>query len=175
MLRRRLGGKSVLRGQLEQILLIGHKRNVEIQVMPLDREDNAGVDGPFTVITRKGGDQFVYTEVQGRSNLLTDRDEARLASARYGIIRSQALSSARDLGIRREVAGRAMNTEATRPAESELAWFKSSYSGAEGGDCVEVAAPPGAVLIRDSKQLAGPVLAVGAEAWAGFVSLASGR
>jgi hypothetical protein len=57
----------------------------------------------------------------------------------------------------------------------EVAWFKSSYSGAEGGECVEVAAAPGAVLIRDSKQLAGPVLAVGAEAWAGFVALASGR
>ncbi|WP_442817405.1 helix-turn-helix domain-containing protein [Streptomyces sp. NBC_01216] len=92
VLRRPLGGKTTLRGQLEHLLLVGQKRNVEIQVMPLDREDNAGVDGPFTVITRKGGQQLVYTEVQGRSSLLTDREEARLAAARYGIIRSQALS-----------------------------------------------------------------------------------
>ncbi|CAL9541289.1 hypothetical protein SUDANB120_04251 [Streptomyces sp. enrichment culture] len=92
VLRRPLGGKAVLRGQLEHLLVIGQKRNVEIQVMPLDREDNAGVDGPFTVITRKGGQQLMYMEVQGRSSLLTDREEARLASARYGIIRSQALS-----------------------------------------------------------------------------------
>lgn len=92
VLRRPLGGEGVLRGQLEQLLLFGRNRNVEIQVMPLDREDNAGVDGPFTVITRKGGEQFVYMEVQGRSNLLTDRDETRLAAARYGIIRSQALT-----------------------------------------------------------------------------------
>jgi len=92
VLRRRIGGKAVLRGQLEQILLLGHKRNVEVQVMPLDREDNAGVDGPFTVTARKGGEQFVYTEVQGHSNLLTDREGTQLAAARYGIIRSQALS-----------------------------------------------------------------------------------
>ena len=39
VLRRPYGGKSVLRGQLEHLLLIGEKRNVEIQVMPLDRED----------------------------------------------------------------------------------------------------------------------------------------
>ncbi|MET8437462.1 helix-turn-helix transcriptional regulator [Streptomyces sp900116325] len=92
LLREPLGGKAVLRGQLEHLLLIGDKRNVELQVMPLDREDNAGVDGPFTVITRKAGEQFVYAEVQGRSNLLTKRDETNLAAARYGIIRSQALS-----------------------------------------------------------------------------------
>ncbi|MDX3779744.1 DUF397 domain-containing protein [Streptomyces europaeiscabiei] len=68
-----------------------------------------------------------------------------------------------------------MNTGATRLAESELAWFKSSYSGAEGGDCVEVVRTPRAVLVRDSKRLTGPVLAVGPEAWAGLVTLAAGR
>jgi transcriptional regulator with XRE-family HTH domain len=92
LLQRPLGGKTVLRGQLEHLLLIGDKRNVELQVMPLDREDNAGVDGPFTVINRKAGEQFVYAEVQGRSSLLTKSNETSLAAARYGIIRSQALS-----------------------------------------------------------------------------------
>ena len=91
VLRKPFGGEAVHRGQLEQLLTFGDMRNVELQVMPSDREDNAGVDGPYTVITRKGGQQFVYTEVQGHSNLRTDRDETRLASARYGIIRSQAL------------------------------------------------------------------------------------
>ncbi|MCX4768521.1 helix-turn-helix transcriptional regulator [Streptomyces sp. NBC_01285] len=105
VLRRPLGGEGVLRGQLEQLLLFGQNRNVEIQVMPLDREDNAGVDGPFTVITRKGGEQFVYTEVQGRSNLLTDRDETRLAAARYGIIRSQALTPRETLGFIEKLLG----------------------------------------------------------------------
>ncbi|MGP4086909.1 DUF397 domain-containing protein [Streptomyces sp. KR55] len=60
-------------------------------------------------------------------------------------------------------------------AVPEAAWFKSSYSTGDGGECVEVAATPAAVLIRDSKQLAGPVLAVEAKAWAGFVTVASGR
>ncbi|WP_069815458.1 DUF397 domain-containing protein [Streptomyces sp. TP-A0874] len=57
----------------------------------------------------------------------------------------------------------------------EVAWFKSSYSGAEGGECVEVAATSNTVLVRDSKQVAGPVLAVGPQAWAGFVASVSGR
>lgn len=55
----------------------------------------------------------------------------------------------------------------------ELAWFKSSYSGTEGGDCVEVALCPRTVHIRDSKLNPvgdGPELTVPASAWAEFVA-----
>ncbi|MFI0988889.1 DUF397 domain-containing protein [Streptomyces exfoliatus] len=54
-----------------------------------------------------------------------------------------------------------------------LAWFKSSHSGAEGGDCIEVATGDGAVHVRDSKDVARPALRVSPQAWAGFVGLAS--
>ncbi|WP_128428052.1 helix-turn-helix domain-containing protein [Streptomyces cyaneus] len=92
VLRHRYGGKDVLRGQLEQLLLIGQKRNVEIQVMPLECDDNAGVNGPFTVVTRKDGKKFVYAENHASSSLDTDPEQTVLAAARYGIIRSQALT-----------------------------------------------------------------------------------
>nr|WP_145485071.1 MULTISPECIES: DUF397 domain-containing protein [Streptomyces] len=62
------------------------------------------------------------------------------------------------------------STDAPAP---RLAWFKSSYSGAEGGQCVEVAADTATVRIRDSKAAAGALLTVSREAWAGFVGLAS--
>ncbi|MER6614934.1 helix-turn-helix transcriptional regulator [Streptomyces xantholiticus] len=105
VLRRRLGGKSVRRGQLEQILLIGQKRNVEIQIMPLDREDNAGVDGPFSLLTRHGGDQVAYMETQGRSTLVTDREDVRALAARYGIIRAQALTPCESLTFVEKLLG----------------------------------------------------------------------
>ncbi|MEU6291915.1 helix-turn-helix transcriptional regulator [Streptomyces sp. NPDC046988] len=92
VLRHRYGGKGVLRGQLEHLLLVGQKRNVEIQVMPTVCEDNAGVNGPFTVVTRKDGTKFVYAEAQSTSTLQTDPEQTALAAARYGIIRSQALT-----------------------------------------------------------------------------------
>nr|WP_217422793.1 helix-turn-helix transcriptional regulator [Streptomyces sp. 8P21H-1] len=92
-LRHPWGGKAVHRGQLEHLLLIGGKQSVEMQVMPTDRECNAGVDGAFTVITRRDGTRFVYTEVQGNSALQTEPEQTTLAAARYGIIRSQALPS----------------------------------------------------------------------------------
>ncbi|MCO8301529.1 helix-turn-helix transcriptional regulator [Streptomyces sp. RKCA744] len=92
VLRRPFGGVDVLRGQLEQLLLTGQRRNVEIQVMPTAREDNAGVDGPFTLMVPRGGEQVAYLEGQGRSALVTDRDEVHAIAARYGIIRAQALT-----------------------------------------------------------------------------------
>ncbi len=92
VLRQRYGSRDVLRGQLEHLLLIGQKRNVEIQVVPLDCEDNAGVNGPFTVVTRKDGKKFVYSEAHAVSTLEADPEQSALAAARYGIIRSQALS-----------------------------------------------------------------------------------
>jgi hypothetical protein len=47
-------------------------------------------------------------------------------------------------------------------------WRKSSYSGGEGGNCVEIAAT-GEVLIRDTQNRQGPVLTVPARAWRDFV------
>ncbi|MGX9227486.1 DUF397 domain-containing protein [Streptomyces albus] len=42
----------------------------------------------------------------------------------------------------------------------ELTWRKSSYSGPDGGNCLEVAETPGTVHVRDSKEQRGPVLSV---------------
>ncbi|MDQ0773892.1 hypothetical protein QF026_002358 [Streptomyces aurantiacus] len=65
-----------------------------------------------------------------------------------------------------------MNTAESTAVASGLAWFKSSYSGTEGGDCVEIAGNTEAVHIRDSKSQTGPVVRVSREAWAGFVGKA---
>lgn len=47
-------------------------------------------------------------------------------------------------------------------------WQKSSYSGSEGGACVEVAAHPTTIHVRDSKNPDGPALALAPTAWAAF-------
>jgi len=47
-------------------------------------------------------------------------------------------------------------------------WRKSSYSNANGGDCIEVADKAGAILVRDTKNRTGAMLRVDAEAWERF-------
>lgn len=56
----------------------------------------------------------------------------------------------------------------------ELNWFKSSYSGSENDNCVEVAVRPGAVHVRDSKDKGIRPLAIAPGAWAAFTALAAG-
>ncbi|MER6310578.1 DUF397 domain-containing protein [Streptomyces sp. NPDC001657] len=57
--------------------------------------------------------------------------------------------------------------------EIALDWRKSSYSSSGDGDCIEIATSPTTVHIRDSKDKDGPQLAVAAGAWAAFVSYAA--
>ncbi|WP_210586812.1 DUF397 domain-containing protein [Streptomyces sp. GESEQ-35] len=52
-----------------------------------------------------------------------------------------------------------------------LEWFKSSYSSNEGPECVEVAACPGTVHVRDSKNKQGARLGFSPQGWAAFVAL----
>jgi hypothetical protein len=67
--------------------------------------------------------------------------------------------------IRKTIAGDA----------SELAWFKSSYSGGnDGNSCVELALTPGTVHVRDSKDTEGPRITFTPDTWAAFVPYASG-
>jgi hypothetical protein len=53
---------------------------------------------------------------------------------------------------------------------SRAVWRKSSYSGGNGGQCVEVARNlPGVVVVRDSKSPGGPSLIVTAGEWRAFL------
>ncbi|MEU6016796.1 DUF397 domain-containing protein [Streptomyces sp. NPDC047515] len=49
-------------------------------------------------------------------------------------------------------------------------WFKSSYSGGSGTECVEVADLRSAIGVRDSKLPPGPHIAVRHNAWSRFVA-----
>ncbi|MFJ6431444.1 DUF397 domain-containing protein [Streptomyces sp. NPDC091416] len=69
-----------------------------------------------------------------------------------------------------------MMRETSAGDASELEWFKSSYSSSSEGDsCVEVATALCATHVRDSKNLSGPQLAFGDDAWTRFVPYAAGR
>lgn len=83
-----------------------------------------------------------------------------------------------------------MTSAADPHTSDDLTWFKSSYSGSEGGDClevaydwrkssyssdqggacIEVATCPHAIHVRDSKNPDGPALTLSASAWATFIA-----
>ena len=104
-LRRPLGGRMVLRRQLEHLLEIGQLRNVEIQVMPTDREDHAGMGGQLHVLKLRDGTAVGYSEAQLNTRMVSDPREVQLLELRYGIIRAQALSPRESLAFIEKLLG----------------------------------------------------------------------
>jgi hypothetical protein len=55
------------------------------------------------------------------------------------------------------------------PDRNGVVWRTSSYTGGQG-NCVEVAPTAGTVLVRDTKDREGPVLAIPSTAWRAFLA-----
>ncbi|MFI1734257.1 Scr1 family TA system antitoxin-like transcriptional regulator [Streptomyces acidicola] len=104
-LRRPIGGRMVLRQQLERLLEIGTLRYVEIQVMPTDREDHAGMGGPIRLLKLRDGKTVAHEEGQTYNRLISDPREVQPLELRYGIIRSQALTPRDSLAFIEKVLG----------------------------------------------------------------------
>ncbi|MFD7615990.1 Scr1 family TA system antitoxin-like transcriptional regulator [Streptomyces sp. NPDC059802] len=105
VLERPIGGRTVHREQLQRLLDVGRMRTVELQVMTTDREDHPSLDAAFTLLTPKGRQEVAYTETYGHARLITDPDEVRVFSERYGIIRSQALTPRESLTLIEKMLG----------------------------------------------------------------------
>ncbi|TXS55466.1 helix-turn-helix domain-containing protein [Streptomyces sp. t39] len=103
--RRPLGGRAVARRQLEHILHVGRLRHVEIQVMPTDREDHAGMGGQFQLLKFDDGTAVAHWEGQLSNRLISDPKEVRIIELRYGIVRAQALTPRESLAFVEKVLG----------------------------------------------------------------------
>lgn len=104
-LRRCTGGRMVLRRQLERLLEVGQLSNVSIQVLPLQREDNAGLEGPFRLLKLKDGTTVGHLEVQHLSRVISNPREVQILELRYGMIRAQALTPRESLAFIEKVRG----------------------------------------------------------------------
>ncbi|NYV73986.1 helix-turn-helix transcriptional regulator [Streptomyces sp. UH6] len=104
-LRRPVGGDEVHKEQLHRLITLAELRHVEIQVMPIDRPEHAGMGGPFILLTPKGKPQVAYVEAQNQASLLVDREEVRILAARYGSIRAQALTPQESLTLMTDMLG----------------------------------------------------------------------
>ncbi|MFF3845190.1 Scr1 family TA system antitoxin-like transcriptional regulator [Streptomyces sp. NPDC002328] len=105
VLRRPLGGREVMQGQLEQLLIYGHQRNVEMQVMPTERDEHAGLAGPFTLIQLKDQRRMAYMEVQDTSALYAEPKKVSPMEATYGVLRAQALTPRESLTFIEKLLG----------------------------------------------------------------------
>ncbi|CDR09516.1 Scr1 family TA system antitoxin-like transcriptional regulator [Streptomyces iranensis] len=70
VLERNMGGSEVTRAVIDHLLEVGHRLNVEIQLMPLRREEHSGVDGHMYLAETSDHQWVGYTEGQRSSSLI---------------------------------------------------------------------------------------------------------
>jgi transcriptional regulator with XRE-family HTH domain len=99
VLLRPIGGAEVHAAQMQNLVRIGSFRAVELQVMPMDREEQPSMDGPFNLLTARKGEQVAYVEIHTYPRLITDAEEVRVLSERYGLLRAQALRPSESLDL----------------------------------------------------------------------------
>ncbi|WP_030347128.1 helix-turn-helix domain-containing protein [Streptomyces sp. NRRL S-1022] len=104
-LRRPIGGRMVMRAQLERLLEVAGFCNADLQVLPLGREQNSGLAGSFRLLRLKDGTTVGHVEVQHISRVIVDPKEVQLLDMRYGIIRAQALDPRESTALIEKVLG----------------------------------------------------------------------
>lgn len=108
VLRRGIGSPEVMREQLLHLAECGRRRNVTLQVLPLDcgfAGEHAGARGGMTLVETPEHDRLVYLELQGESLLIKDPAKVSTLSQRYARIRAQALGPRESLGLIERLAG----------------------------------------------------------------------
>ncbi|MFI8106624.1 helix-turn-helix transcriptional regulator [Streptomyces sp. NPDC086023] len=104
-LRRPIGGKMVMRRQLERLLEVSQLRGVTIQVMPTDRDEHAGMGCLIHVLKFLDGTGVGRAEGRFHGRTVTDAKQLRVLDLCYGMIRSQALSPRESVAFIEQVLG----------------------------------------------------------------------
>ncbi|MBC9729946.1 helix-turn-helix transcriptional regulator [Streptomyces sp. TRM68367] len=107
-LRRTIGNHEVMRGQLLHLAECAKRRNVTLQVLPMEcgaDGEHFGATGDMTLLETPEHEHVVYLEPQNESILVRDLTKVTTYSQRYAKIRSQALGPRESLGLVERLAG----------------------------------------------------------------------
>ncbi|MFJ5232272.1 Scr1 family TA system antitoxin-like transcriptional regulator [Kitasatospora sp. NPDC088391] len=177
VLRRTVGGPVVMAEQLRHLLELAQRPNIVIQVAPYDVGERAPFGASFTLLKLFEGPEWQYTESLSRGAFSNNPRQVGERSRAYDRLRAEVLSAPESARLILRIMEGLLNMD-RKIDLSTAQWLKSSYSGSDGGQCVEVAynfVAAGVVPVRDSKDPEGPALVFSVDAWRTFVTkVASG-
>ncbi|WP_405992759.1 helix-turn-helix domain-containing protein [Streptomyces sp. NBC_00986] len=104
-LERPIGGRAVLRRQLEHLLEVGRLRNVALQVMPTDCEEHAGMNGLIEVLKFGDGTAIGRSDGAFSGRPVSNPRDLRVLELRYGMMRAQALTPRESLAFIEQALG----------------------------------------------------------------------
>ncbi|MBT2392677.1 helix-turn-helix transcriptional regulator [Streptomyces sp. ISL-1] len=108
VLRRAIGGEEVMRGQMRHLAECARRRNVTLQVLPLDcglSGEHAGAYGEMNLVETPDHDHLIYLEPQEEGLLIKGPAKVSTYAQRYAKIRAQALGPRESLGLIERLAG----------------------------------------------------------------------
>ncbi|MFC8277912.1 Scr1 family TA system antitoxin-like transcriptional regulator [Streptomyces sp. NPDC057271] len=105
ILERPIGGRDVLREQILRLREMAELPFLALQIIPKNRTRHAGLNGPMVLIETPDHEHVAYIEGQRVSFLIDDPDEVGLLQAKYGMLRSQALTPEDTMGLLERLAG----------------------------------------------------------------------
>lgn len=103
VLRRPVGGRAVMQGQLARLLDAAAEPHITVQVLPFDQGEHDALGGSLTVLTQPDGSEVAYTEGAHYGQLVEDPGEVRPFTVTYDRLRAAALPPLMSLGMIRSV------------------------------------------------------------------------
>ncbi len=104
ILHRPTGGLTVMRAQLEHLVMVAALRNVTLQVMPTAHDAHPGQDGPMTLLHTPEHTWLAHLHTHDTHHLITDPDHLTTLHDRYTHLRSHALTPADTVQLIRGLA-----------------------------------------------------------------------
>jgi len=98
-LRRVIGGREVMRGQVERLIERAQQPNITLQIVPVERGSYAGLPGAFSAMGFDDGPDLVYIEGHVGGRLIADAATVREYALRYDLIRGAAMSDDESLKL----------------------------------------------------------------------------
>lgn len=92
VIRRPVGGPSVMRAQLAALVGMAHTPTTVVQVLPFEHGEHALLGGTLTLMTLDNGGAVAYEESITTGQLLEDPDSVSARRRAYDVIRAYALS-----------------------------------------------------------------------------------
>ncbi|MER7458234.1 helix-turn-helix transcriptional regulator [Micromonospora sp. NPDC126480] len=104
VLRRRVGDRSVMAGQLAHLAATGEREHVQVRVIPAEHPWHTGLAGPFVLARMPDGEEVAYLDNQLRGQMVTERADIASLGARWESVTGEALPRRRSVELIREVA-----------------------------------------------------------------------
>ncbi|MFG3697480.1 Scr1 family TA system antitoxin-like transcriptional regulator [Micromonospora sp. NPDC047620] len=104
VLRRLVGDRAVMAGQLAHLLRVVEQEHVQVRVIPAEVSWRTGLAGPFVLIRLPDGAEAAYVDNQLRGQVVTESADIASLGGRWESVAGEALPRRRSIELIREVA-----------------------------------------------------------------------